>query len=163
MRPLLARRRFGLLRRRAKVRSSSRLFYVTILLGIWGIGSLIVPVGCKDSVSTWSAEAKSPDGLWLATAKTQQWGGPGTAYDATTVSLKQVGTSRPATQVLLFSHQYATMNLSMQWLTPKHLQVRYGPSTQPNDRVNLEFHVAKTSGVDVSVEEMANGLDNATR
>lgn len=112
-------------------------------------------VGCKDVATTWSAEAKSPDGLWLASARSQQWGGPGTAYDATTVDLKLLDNSQPATQVLLFSHQYATMELKMVWLDPKHLDVAYGPSDKPGDRVKLDFRVAQHSGIEISVHDLS--------
>jgi hypothetical protein len=88
-----------------------------VIIGVCVLGS-----GCRDTATTWSGEASSPDGHWLATARSQQWGGPGTAYDATTVYLKWNKGSQPPTQVLVFSHQYATMNLKMEWVTPTHLE-----------------------------------------
>lgn len=99
----------------------------------------ILGVGCQNAATTWSAEARSPDGRWLATARTQQWGGPGTAYDATTVYLKQVKASRAPTEVLVFSHEYATMNLKMEWQAPTHLDVTYGPNPRPGDHVSLRL------------------------
>jgi hypothetical protein len=128
----------------------------TMLLLLF-LGGLCVLGGCHDVAMTWSAEAQSPDGRWVATARSQQWGGPGTAYDATTVYLKQIEASKSPTQVLVFSHQYATMNLKMEWVTPTHLDVRYGPSSRPGDRVTLDFQVAKISGVDISVEDDLSG------
>jgi hypothetical protein len=74
-------------------------------------------LGCQDVGTTWEEEARSPDGLWLAAARSQQWGGPGTAYDATSVYLKWVRGSQPPVLVMAFSHQFATMNLKMKWLT----------------------------------------------
>jgi hypothetical protein len=112
-------------------------------------------VGCQDEAITWSAEARSPDGQWLASARSEQWGGPGTAYDATSVDLKPVDGSQPATQVLLFSHQFATMNLKMVWLNPKHLDVTYGPSDRPGDHVKLDFQVAQHSGIEISVQDLS--------
>ena len=104
--------------------------------------------------TTWSAEARSPDGHWLVTARTQQWGGPGTAYDATTVYLKKIEKSDQATEVLVFSHQYATMNLDMKWVTPTRLEVTYGASSRPGDHVHLDFQVARVSGIDITVHEL---------
>jgi hypothetical protein len=115
----------------------------------------LLSAGCQNAAITWSAEARSPDGQWLASARSQQWGGPGTAYDATSVDLKPVDGSQPATQVLLFSHQYATMNLKMVWLNPKHLDVTYGPSDRPGDHVKLDFQVAKHSGIEISVRDLS--------
>jgi hypothetical protein len=127
------------------------------------LGLCVLGDGCQDVATTWSAEARSPDGNWLATARTQQWGGPGTAYDATTVYLEQVKTSQPPTQVLLFSHQYPTMNLKMEWVTPTHLDVTYGVSTRPGDQLSLDFQVAKISGIDISVQAMPSAASNAAQ
>lgn len=115
----------------------------------------LLSAGCQDVAITWSAEARSPDGQWLASARSQQWGGPGTAYDATTVYLKPIDDSQPATQVLTFSHQYATMKLKMVWLNPKHLDVTYGPSDRPGDNVKLDFRVAQHSGIEISVRDLS--------
>jgi len=112
-------------------------------------------LGCQDVATTWSAETRSPDGQWLASARSQQWGGPGTAYDATTVYLKRVAESQAATQVLVFSHQYPTMKLNMAWLDSKHLDVTYGPSDRPGDHVKLDFRVAQHSGIEISVQDLS--------
>ncbi len=122
----------------------------------------ILGAGCQDVATTWSSQARSPDGRWVAIARSQQWGGPGTAYDATTVYLKQGGTERGslagllagrprAIEVLAFSHQYATMSLEMYWVTPTHLEVVYGPSRRPGDRVSLNFQAVKCADVKISV------------
>jgi hypothetical protein len=121
------------------------------------VGFCVVASGCHDVATTWSAEARSPDGLWIATARSQQWGGPGTAYDATSVYLRRAKASH-STQILLFSHQYATMHLKMKWVTPTHLDVTYGASTKPGDRISLDFQVAKIDGIDISVQPLAGPL-----
>jgi hypothetical protein len=127
------------------------------------ISVCVVASGCNDVATTWSAEAQSPDGRWLATARSQQWGGPGTAYDATTVYLKPIGGSQPPTQVLVFSHQYATMNLKMAWVTPTHLDVTYGASTKTGDRVSLDFQAVKYAGVDISVRDSSSSTTNSSQ
>jgi hypothetical protein len=99
---------------------------------------------------TWSAEASSPDGLWLAVAKSRQWSGPGNAYDATTVYLKWIKGSQPPIEVLGFSHELGTMNLKMEWITPKHLHVIYGESEKRGDHVNINFQAIKCAGIDIS-------------
>lgn len=123
---------------------------VVLMLGI-------LANGCEDAATTWSAEVRSPDGQWLAIAQTKQWSGPGTAYDATVVSLRHVNASSDPTEVLLFSHQYPRMSLKMEWLTPTHLDVAYGASGRPGDHVSLDFQVAKMSGVDISARDVSNG------
>ena len=127
------------------------------------LGLCIVEGGCQDVATTWSAEARSPDGRWLATARTQQWGGPGTAYDATTVSLKSLDTSRSPTQVLVFSHQYATIDLKMQWLDSTHLDVTYGPSQRPGDHVSIDLQIVKVSGIEISARELSGAAKGSTR
>jgi len=112
--------------------------------------------GCQDVATTWSAQARSPDGQWVAIARTQQWGGPGTAADGTTVYLKRLRVSQAPIQILEFSQQYARMNLKMEWLTPTHLEVTYGPSERPGDHVDLDFQVVKIAGIDVTVRELSN-------
>ncbi len=128
---------------------TSRAFWLLLL------EVCLLSVGCQDVAVTWSAEARSPDGQWLASARSQQWGGPGTAYDATTVYLKPIDDSQPETRVLAFSHQYATMKLKMVWLNPKHLDVTYGPSDRPGDHVKLDFRVAQHSGIEISVQDLS--------
>jgi len=125
------------------------------------VGVVVLGFGCQDVATTWSAEARSPDGHWLAIARSQQWGGPGTAYDATTVSLKSTKGLQPPTDVLAFSHQYATMNLKMEWVTPTHLEVTYGPSARPGDRVSLNFQVVKCAGIDISVRALSAATMNS--
>src|ERR1019366_3511467 len=122
---------------------SSRELRKSVLFLVLAASALMCgcPEACKEGGTTWTAEARSPDGLWLATACSQQWGGPGTAYDATTVYLKWVRGSQAPMQILGFSHQYATMILKMEWVTPKHLDVRYGESERPGDQVSLDFQV----------------------
>jgi hypothetical protein len=127
------------------------------------LGICVLVSGCQDVATTWSAEARSPDGLWLATARSQQWGGPGTAFDATTVYLKRIDGSQPSMQVLGFSHQYATMDLKLKWITPTHLEVTYGPSAKPQDHVDLEFQAVKCAGIDISVRDTSSPTTAASQ
>ncbi|MBU6509706.1 MAG: hypothetical protein KGQ73_05935 [Gammaproteobacteria bacterium] len=112
--------------------------------------------GCQQPVTTWSAEVRSPDGLWLAVAQSRQWSGPGTAYDATIVSLKPLKGRQSPMEILDFSHQYATMNLEMNWITATHLNIVYGPSSRPGDQVSVTFQVARYAGIEISIEPLAS-------
>jgi hypothetical protein len=114
------------------------------------IGACLVLVSCGPQ-TTWSAESRSPDGLWLATARSQQWSGPGNAYDGTTVYLKW--TTRPPVEILEFSHQYATMNLKMEWAAPRHLNVIYGEKG-PGDKVEIGFQAIRCADVEISVQHL---------
>jgi hypothetical protein len=121
--------------------------------------SLIVIAACVllcscGPTTTWTAEARSPDGYYLAVARSQQWSGPGNAYDATTVYIQWL--KEPPVQVLGFSHQYATMNLKMEWVTPTHLHVTYGENPKPGDHVSLDFQVVKCAGIDISAQRLSS-------
>lgn len=139
----------------------SRAVRKTISLVVLGICCL--GASCGNVATTWSAEARSPDGLWLATARSEQVGGGGAAYNGTSVFLKRINSSQPPTQVLGFSHAYATMNLKMEWITPTHLEVSYGPSARAGDHVNLGFQVVKYGGIDISVRDLSSEKTDASR
>jgi hypothetical protein len=126
-------------------------------------GSLLL-FGCGGGATTWSARLPSPDGSWVAIARTKQFGGPGNAGDITTVYLQRrlkpagsfwavVSREEVPMQVLGFSHQYARMRLGMKWLSSSHLLVTYGPGPKPGDHVDVDFQVVKIAGIDVSLQE----------
>jgi hypothetical protein len=120
--------------------------------------------GCRETpTTTWSAQARSPDGTWLAIARSEQGGAFGGAYNVTTVSLKRIDGPQPPAQVLLFSHEYPTMNLKMEWITPTHLNVAYGPSARPGDRADLNFQAIKCAGIDISVRDLSSSTTNSSQ
>ena len=129
------------------LRSSSRAATPSVLATL-----MLLALGCRDWATTWSARVPSPDTSWVASAESIQNGGPGTAYDHTSVSLSQPG-QKPV-EVLLFNHQYATMNLQMRWLTPTNLQVDYGPSLRPGDTVTVHFQAVKVGRVTISLRRL---------
>ena len=131
--------------RRARCGSVVHLLPAVILV-------LVLAWGCRDEGATvWSGEVRSPDGLWLAKAATKQWGGPGTAYVATTVELKWVRGSQPPVQVLSFADETAypigVTAVEMQWITPKHLHVLYGR------HATIGFQAVKCADISISVQE----------
>ena len=126
-------------------------------------GTCILASSCNEGRTTWSAQARSPGGHWVATARSQQWGGPGTARDATTVYLQWINGPLPPERVLGFSHEYATMNLKMRWQTPTHLDVTYGPSTRAGDHVSVSFQAIKYGDVEISLQPALSEAIDATR
>ena len=128
------------------------------------IGVCVVWCSCKDQKTIWTAEARSPDGYRLATASTIQIGGPGNAGLYTYVNLKRTNDSRSPDEILGFDEnnatmaQAATLNLTMTWTTPSHLNVTY------NGRVaELYFQVAKIDGVDISVRDVSSPIVNPSQ
>jgi hypothetical protein len=117
------------------------------------IGLSLFEVGCgKNPITTWSAEAKSPDGNWLAMARSQQWSGPGNAYDATTVTLKQAGGTQPPIEILEFEQNRTRMDLNMTWISPTHLNVEYGSD------VRVLFQAVRAFGeIEITTQKYAAG------
>jgi hypothetical protein len=105
--------------------------------------------GCKDSAIIWSAESQSPDKHFVASARTEQYGGLGTAGVYTTVYLKQ-GRQSPQ-EILALSNETAyplgITAVNMNWITPSHLHITY------KGRAAIEFQVVKCAGVEISVEK----------
>lgn len=115
--------------------------------------------GCRGTgaTTTWSSAAvKSPDGRWSATARSQEWGGFGTAYAVTTVALKSTESGATA-DVLAFSQQYATMCIEVKWLSPNRLAVSFGPSSRPGDQVDLNYQVTVFYGISISAQRVHAG------
>src|SRR5438552_10286058 len=114
------------------------------------IAFLFIPViGCRNPV-TWSAESASPDGMWMATAQTVERGGFGTAAVETTVTPKRSRGSGSAQRVLAFAEGGREIRLRMRWEGPSHLLVTYHGSPEL-----LYFQVVKTSGADISVQNVS--------
>ena len=136
------------------------------------IGVCLLASGCQDAPTIWMTEVRSPDGLWIASARTIQNGGFGSAHIDTIVYLKQSTVSNRPTEVLRFSclgpaprpyvldnaNAGGTIDLTMKWVTPSHLDVTY------DRHPNLYFQVAKYGGIDISTRDLssepANGNDS---
>jgi hypothetical protein len=118
-------------------------------------------VGCKANVdpTVWKRDFACPSGAWVATARTYQWGGFGSAWVETTVSVKKLdgtvnhgkpfdvfsypgGGTIPKTYVL--SDANADTNLKIAWLTPTHLQIIHQTPIQP------DLEVIRFSDIDIS-------------
>lgn len=128
-----------------------RLALSTVLFG-----SLI---GCRYDPVVWKHDFRSPDGAWIATARTDQWGGFGSAWVQTSVSVRRVdgtvnqgkpfdvfsyagGGKVPKTYVL--SEENADTDLLITWLTPTHVQISHTPGIDPT------LEVIRLSNLDIS-------------
>jgi len=105
--------------------------------------------GCKDSAVIWSKDVESPDHRWVASAHTEQLGGPGTAAVITSVSLHAAKTSRRPLEILSLENASAypggITNIEMNWKTANQLELIYrGDAT-------IDFQAVKVANVEVSV------------
>jgi hypothetical protein len=123
------------------------------------IGVCVFAGGCEHNpVTTWSAEAKSPDGKWVAMVRSEQWSGPGNAFDATTVSLNQAGGTKPPVEIMEFEHNSARMDLKMTWMSSTHLDIEYGSNAQ------VDFQAVKAFGeIEITVRDLSNGATSPLR
>jgi hypothetical protein len=114
--------------------------------------SVVTVLACCDCATIWSTQARSPDGQFVASAETVQNGGPGTAYIATTVTVRQsFKTEGP--DVLVLSNLLPDLRLT--WLTPTHLKISY---TKP---ATVEFQAIRCFGtIEVSVEGPVENSDS---
>ena len=110
-----------------------------------------------------SAEARSPDGRWVASAFSKQYGGPGTAGLYTDVYLKRTDVRQAPIEVLDFSvgelaSQSGILNLTMTWQSPSRLDVTY------NGRAaSLYFQVVKCAGIDIVTRDVSDRVSNQLR
>jgi hypothetical protein len=118
---------------------------VTISLAI--LIPWIVFAGCEDKATIWSTESRSPDGGWIAKARTDQWGGPGTAAVISSVSLQRTEGARNEIEVLELWQDSYPIKLTLRWLTPTHLEVAYRGSAR------VDFQAIRCAGIDISVSD----------
>jgi hypothetical protein len=118
-------------------------------------------LGCQNDPTVWIKDFRSPDQAWVATARTRQWGGFGTAWVETTVSIKKVdgtvnrgkpfdvlsypdgGSGGPA---YVLSDANADRDLKVNWLSPTHLEIAH---TSP---INPDLEVVRFSNIDISYQ-----------
>jgi hypothetical protein len=114
---------------------------------------------CRGNPTTiWSAEARSPDGHWVASARTDQYSGPGNAGLYTAVQLRRTsGQKNPMEILLLDQQETGEISLKMNWLTPSHLEVAY------TKRPSLDFQVVKCAGIEISVRDLSSETTSTSK
>jgi hypothetical protein len=112
------------------------------------IGICLLYSGCGPT-TTWSAESRSPDGLWVAIVRTDQYSGPGNAGLYSTVYLKRTkGDKTPIEVLLLDQQETGPIILKTNWLSSSHLEVAY------TQHPSLDFQAVKCAGIDISVRDL---------
>lgn len=122
--------------------------------------------------TVWKMRLPSPDGQWIATAETDQYGGFGTAYIATFVTLQRKGTPGHAEVIDSFDcngpvpHTYVldnvanrggTIDLQIRWVTPTHLLITY------RSNPSIVLQVVKFSGIDITTRHLSGKIDPQKR
>lgn len=124
-------------------------------LGALIVVAALLAAGCgRGGETIWSTEAKSPDGLWVATGRADRHSGPGNASIVTGVYLQRTNGYGDPEAVLSFFNDLPPdrggINLKVDWLTPTHLQVTF------NRHPDLDFQVVKYAGLEISIRDAPN-------
>jgi hypothetical protein len=111
--------------------------------------------GCKRTQTIWSAEARSPDGKMIATARAYANGGFGVSGSpATFVYLNWTAGSQSPTEILSLddqSERAEETEVEMKWLAPNHLELTYAGKRQ-----SIGFQAIKFDGVEISVRDTSS-------
>ena len=135
---------------------NKRRFYICFAVVLISLLS-----GCRNNPTVWKMDVRSPDGAWIATARTDQWGGFGSAWVETVVSIRKMdgtvnrgapfdilsypgGGTIPRTYVL--SDENADQNLQIRWTSARHLGVTHHTVIEP------DLMVVRFSDVDISYD-----------
>jgi hypothetical protein len=152
-------------------REGRKLSHSSILI-VFLLGVCLFSSGCEGPATIWKEEVRSPDGAWTAIGLTEQQGGPGNDWCATTVSLKRTNVSESPTDIVGITCHGAigqaytldnianaggTIGLQMKWLDLSHLEVTYDKQLAGE----LYYQVVKTSGLDISVKDISAPINPA--
>ncbi len=116
-------------------------------------GACVSVFGCRGSDKTWSAEARSPDEKFIASARTLEQSGFGTGSIGTAVYLNWAKGSQPKMLILAFSDGPAGpggMSVEMNWLTPTHLELTY------KGQRTLDFQAIRCAGIDITARDVSS-------
>ena len=114
---------------------------------------------CEGPRTAWSAESRSPDGRWIATAQAVETNGIGIGDPGTFVSLNWTSGSQPPRLILalspsLSSSQRGSTKVGMNWLTPTHLELTY------SGKMTVDFQAIRCDGVEISVRVLSEGTSS---
>jgi hypothetical protein len=123
------------------------------------LAAVAMALGCNNDPTVWKKDIPSPNGAWVATTRTRQWGGFGSAWVETTVSIRKLdGTVNkgkpfdvlsypgggPIPKTYVLSDANLDPDLQVSWLTPTHLQIAH------RSAINPDLQVIRFSHVDIS-------------
>lgn len=106
--------------------------------------------GCgTNPVTTWSAQFPSPDGKWVAVARTYQYSGPGNDYVDTCLYLRSDYGDKK--EVMVLNYVGIGDEMSVKWIVPSHLEVTL------RKHVEIDFEAVIFSTVTITVRNPAVG------
>jgi hypothetical protein len=140
-----------------KIEFRTNLFTEFLVCGLFWSSialTLAATTACSDVETVSTQRVASPNGAWVAVAKTERHSGPGAAGVQTIVSLQPSRGNQAANMILLLSHDPnrpgVDTGLKMSWLTNSHLEIAY------RHNPSLDFQAIKDAGVDISVKVLSD-------
>jgi hypothetical protein len=107
-------------------------------------GALFLPagslIGCSRPETLWEAKVASPDGQWIASARTAAYGGGPIAAVLSSVYLQRAKSSDQPFPVLAFGEGPSLMKPQLRWLASDELEVSF--RSEPH----LDTQVVKYAG-----------------
>ena len=95
--------------------------------------------GCGSSRETiWSAKVVSPNGVWIANARTDAWSGPGVGTAASSVCLARTAEPRDCTDVISYMESATNLRPQITWGSDNELVVRI-PDPSKVDLQTVKF------------------------
>jgi hypothetical protein len=115
--------------KRFKLRDVSETFVAAESHSLRPLRALMIAVLCTALIgcgpkTVWSTTVVSPDGKWVAGARTQMWSGPGVGTVASSVYLVRVDDSRHPTDIVGYMEGANSSRPQIQWRAADHLVVR---------------------------------------
>lgn len=112
----------------------------------------VVLSGCSENpVTIWSAQFPSPDGKWIAIARTYQYSGPGNAYVDTSLYLRS-DYEHKKEQVVL-DYPDIGKEMSVKWIAPSQLEV----TLRKHVEIDLETVIFSTVTITVRNPDVGDG------
>jgi hypothetical protein len=139
-------------------------FGARMISAITSVAALAMLSGCQGDPTVWKKDVLAPGGAWVATARTWQWGGFGSAWVETTVSLRKLnGTvnrgkpfdilSYPSGRVskaYVLSDENADTDLQLTWSAPTRLQIYH------RSDVNPDLVVVRFADIDINFRQSSS-------
>jgi len=139
--------------------TSASRFAARMISAATSVAALALLSGCHNDPTVWEKDVLAPGGAWVATARTRQWGGFGSAWIETTVSIRKLdGTVNhgkpfdvlsypgegPIPKPYVLSSENADPGLRLTWLTGTHLQIDHRSTIDP------DLEVVRFANIDIS-------------
>src|SRR5690348_1893918 len=104
---------------------------------------------CSSKETIWSTKVVSPDGSWIANARTDAWSGPGISTAASAVCLARSDEPRTCTDVISYMENEDNPHPQFAWASDNELVVRIP------DPSKVDLQTIKFANIRITLEALA--------